>query len=63
LGNKFHPLARRPKMPGSFRAAVKAARRQEALYFAALLSEESILEAFKCGKGVGTLIDCEAELW
>jgi putative transposase len=33
-------------MLGSFRAAVQAARREEALYFAALLSEESILEAF-----------------
>ena len=33
-------------MLGSFRAAVQAARRQEGLYFAALLSEDCILEAF-----------------
>ena len=33
-------------MRGSFRAAVRAARRQESLYFAALLPEERILEAF-----------------
>lgn len=33
-------------MIGSFRVAVEAARRDRALYFAALLSEERILEAF-----------------
>ena len=33
-------------MLGSFRAAVRAARRHESLYFAALLPEERILEAF-----------------
>ena len=33
-------------MLGSFRAAVQTARRHEGLYFAALLSEERILEAF-----------------
>ena len=33
-------------MLGSLRAAVGAARRHESLYFAALLSEERILEAF-----------------
>jgi hypothetical protein len=34
------------KMLGSFRAAVQTARRHEGLYFAALLSEESIFAAF-----------------
>ena len=37
-------------MLGSFRAAVQKARRDPSLYFAPLLSEESILEAFGCAR-------------
>jgi hypothetical protein len=43
---KLSPAGKEAKMLHSFRAAVVAARRQEALYFAPLLSEERILEAF-----------------
>ena len=39
-------------MLGSFRAAVQAARRQEGLYFAALLSEDCILEAFGAARAL-----------
>ena len=46
MGVKQHSLGKEAKMLGSFRAAVFAARRHEGLYFAALLSEERILEAF-----------------
>jgi len=39
-------------MLGSFRSAVKAARRNEELYFAALLPEERILEAFGAARSL-----------
>jgi hypothetical protein len=40
------PQGKEAGMLGSFRAAVERARRREELYFAALLPEERILEAF-----------------
>jgi hypothetical protein len=46
MGVNQHSLGKEAKMLGSFRAAVDAARRQDGLYFATLLSEERILEAF-----------------
>jgi Transposase DDE domain len=46
MGVKHHSLGKEAKMLGSFRAAVQTARRHEGLYFAALLSEESILATF-----------------
>jgi hypothetical protein len=43
---QISPAGKEAKMLGSFRSAVRAARRQEALYVAALLPQEHILEAF-----------------
>src|SRR5437762_2005208 len=42
----MHPKARRPKMDVAFRRAVAEARRRGDLYFAGLLPEDRILEAF-----------------
>jgi len=52
-------------MAGSFRAAVKAARRQEALYFAALLSEQRILDALNeaATRFQGWVYTAEVTVW
>jgi hypothetical protein len=45
-GYHDHLKARRPKMDGAFRRAVAEARRRGDLYFASLLSEDDIQQAF-----------------
>jgi putative transposase len=44
--NQVSPAGKEAKMLGAFRAAVQRTRQDSSLYFAALLSEQSILEAF-----------------
>jgi hypothetical protein len=46
------PAGKEAKMLDSFRSAVQKARREPSLYFASLLPEESILEAFGSARGL-----------